>query len=280
VLVLLSIVSFLFSRFKNAKVKIFLPISCNFAKKIMSLITEFENSGNWLFKHRSYVPLFLYVLVIPILLFTETDFISYENLWWAALCFAVSLLGQLTRALTIGLTPANTSGRNTKAGQVAEQLNTKGMYSIVRHPLYFGNFLMWLGIILYVGRLEFLIFAVFFFWIYYERIMFAEERFISKKFEDEFFNWAAKTPAFFPKLTGYKKAHVSFSVKNILKREYHGLYATVVSFTMVYLIKQYAQKQAFEIELPWVLFFSIGTLVYLIIRLIVKTTKWLHVKGR
>ena len=33
----------------------------------------------------------------------------------------------------------NTSGRNTH-DQVADSLNTSGIYSIVRHPLYVGNF--------------------------------------------------------------------------------------------------------------------------------------------
>ncbi len=246
----------------------------------MSLITEFERSGNSLFKYRSYIPLFLYAIVIPVLYFENDEFFHFENHWWALACFLISFSGQIIRALTIGFTPQNTSGRNTKAGQVAEQLNTKGMYSIVRHPLYLGNFLMWLGLILYVGSIEFLIFAVFFFWIYYERIMFAEERFINNKFGDAFTKWSQNTPSFFPKLKGYQKTGVSFSIKNVLKREYHGLYATVITFTLVYLIKQYFTYAHLKMSFPWIVFILSGTIFYLIIRIIVKTTRWLHVEGR
>ena len=58
-------------------------------------------------------------------------------------------MGFLFRAWAIGTTPAGTSGRNTKE-QVAEVLNSTGIYSIVRHPLYVGNYFMWIGIVAYV----------------------------------------------------------------------------------------------------------------------------------
>jgi protein-S-isoprenylcysteine O-methyltransferase Ste14 len=246
----------------------------------MSLVKEFERTGNLLFKYRSYIPLLLYVIVIPVLYFDGNDFFGLENLWWALTCFLVSFAGQIVRGLTIGFTPQNTSGRNTSAGQVAEQLNTKGMYSVVRHPLYLGNFLMWLGLIMFVGSLEFLIFAVFFFWIYYERIMFAEEQFISNKFGEQFANWSAVTPAFFPKIKGYIKADVPFSLKNVLKREYHGFYAVVISFTVVHIMKQLFINEQFVFSVPWVVFFLMGTIFYIVVRVIVKTTAWLHVEGR
>lgn len=246
----------------------------------MSLLTQFERSGNWLFRHRSYVPLFLYIIVIPVLFLERDEFFPFQNLIWGASCFVISMIGQLIRALTIGFTPQNTSGRNTKAGQVAEQLNTKGIYSIVRHPLYLGNFLMWLGLILYVGSVEFLIFSVFFFWLYYERIMFAEEQFIRGKFGDQFEKWSEITPAFFPRIKGYEKAGVKFSMKNILKREYHGFYAIIISFALVHVLKQFFTNEVWYIDLPWLVLFITGSLIYLIIRIIVKTTKWLHVQGR
>lgn len=246
----------------------------------MALVKEFERSGNFLFKHRSYVPLLLYVIVIPVIIFEGDEFFPFQNYIWAASCFFVSFAGQIIRALTIGYTPQNTSGRNTKAGQVAEQLNTKGIYSVVRHPLYLGNFLMWLGLILYTGSVEFLIFAVFFFWIYYERIMFAEEAFISKKFGDEYFKWSEKTPPFLPRLTKYKKADVPFSMKNILKREYHGFFAIILSFALVHVGKLYVCCEEYIPEMPWLVFAGTGFLFYLVVRLIVKTTSWLHVKGR
>jgi len=83
-------------------------------------------------------------------------------------------LGLFIRAYAVGHTPANTSGRNTKE-QLADELNTTGIYSMVRHPLYLGNFFMWLGAAVLTKNGWFIVAFILLYWIYYERIMFAEE---------------------------------------------------------------------------------------------------------
>ncbi|HRS53931.1 MAG TPA: DUF1295 domain-containing protein [Bacteroidales bacterium] len=117
----------------------------------MGLYEEFVRTGNFLFKNRSFIPLFLYVIATIAIIISPFEICTFNNVWWSMLCFAISIFGLIIRALTIGYTPAGTSGRNTKEGQIAETLNTTGMYSIVRHPLYLGNFIMWLGLILYIA---------------------------------------------------------------------------------------------------------------------------------
>ncbi|HEY1602874.1 MAG TPA: methyltransferase, partial [Pirellulales bacterium] len=142
----------------------------------MALREDFESVGNWLFRWRSYLPLAL----IPILalgLWENRVAGFVPPLWWTLICFAVSLTGLGVRIATIGFTPAGTSGRNTD-GQRADELNTSGIYSTVRHPLYLGNYLMWLGVTMY-SQLWWLVTIVsLVFWLYYERIMFAEEEFL------------------------------------------------------------------------------------------------------
>ena len=117
----------------------------------MALIEELEKSGNWLFRWRSFLPLILFAAAFPVVLLGwHTDPAFAELRWWLP-CLLVSLLGQTIRAITIGYTPRGTSGRNTSEGQVAESLNTRGIYGTVRHPLYVGNFFMWMGIVLFTG---------------------------------------------------------------------------------------------------------------------------------
>lgn len=88
----------------------------------------------------------------------------------------VGLFGFLIRIYTIGFTPKNTLGRNTKEDQIAGELNTKGLYSLTRNPLYVGNFIG-MGAVLFTGVFWFFILFIFIFWLYYERIIFAEEVF-------------------------------------------------------------------------------------------------------
>ena len=168
----------------------------------MALIEEFEKTGNWLFKGRSFFPLLLYVFMAAIIGFQLDPFFQTFDLVSAVACIAISLFGQLIRALTIGYTPRGTSGRNTKDGQIAEVLNTKGMYSLVRHPLYLGNYFMWLGIMVYVGNVWFVMVCSLIYWLYYERIMFAEEAFLRGKFGQAYLDWSVGVPSAQPAVDG------------------------------------------------------------------------------
>lgn len=245
----------------------------------MSLVEEFDKKGNWFFKHRSYLPVILYPLA-TLVLFIEfnSDFIVPE-LPWSITCLVISLLGLIVRILVIGFTPRGTSGRNTDK-QVAEVLNTKGIYSVVRHPLYLGNFLMWFGIILYVNNIWFAIACILLFWLYYERIMFAEEQFLKGKFGDQYLKWSMTAPPFFPRFKGWKNADLEFSVKNVLKREYNGLFAVGISFAYLNVLKNYLSTNEFMITDFWLYTLIITFLIFIVLRTLKKTTRVLHVDGR
>ena len=137
----------------------------------MALINELEKQGNLLFKYRGQFPVVLFILAIPFLYFTNsTQPLLAENYTFIAI--ALSVVGFLIRAYTIGTTPRGTSGRNTKE-QVAEVLNSTGIYSMVRHPLYLGNYFMWIGIVVFTFNWYFVFVVSLLYWVYYERIMFA-----------------------------------------------------------------------------------------------------------
>jgi protein-S-isoprenylcysteine O-methyltransferase Ste14 len=249
----------------------------------MAMIEELERSGNWLFRGRSYFPLALYALMAVVIgmkwdpLFREFDTVI------ALCCIAVSMLGLVIRALTIGYTPRGTSGRNTKAGQVAEVLNTKGMYSLVRHPLYLGNFFMWLGIMIYVGNLWFTVVCCLLYWLYYERIMFAEEGYLRVKFGQSYLDWSVDVPSFWPRNLKWKSPDVDFSVRNVLKREYNGFFAVFLSLALVS-----AGKTYIHITTDWEALLNpfwqkalIGSFaVFFTLRSLKRYSRLLHVEGR
>lgn len=204
----------------------------------MALIHSFEESGNVLFKYRGQIPVVLFVLAIPVIYFTDYEGVIPDNYnLYLAISIALSVAGFLFRAYAIGTTPRNTSGRNTK-GQVAEFLNSTGIYSIVRHPLYVGNYFMWIGIVAFTFNLWFVICVTLLYWLYYERIMFAEERFLERKFGDKYLEWSKKAPAFVPNFKLWVKGDIPFSLKTVLKREYSGFFATVLGFVFVDAIRE------------------------------------------
>ena len=250
----------------------------------MALIKEMEQQGNWLFKKRSYLPLFYYPLAAFFIFWTDRysslSGQSYTEIDWIMICMGVGLVGLVVRSYTIGHTPAGTSGRNTKEGQVAEQLNTSGIYSIVRHPLYVGNYLMWLGLFMYVGDVFFVIIASLVFWVYYERIMFAEEAFLRKKFGPTYDKWAACTPAFLPDFSKFRPAKLEFSMRNVLKREYNGLFNLVLSFVLINLMHSLIRQQIFMVHDFWLTCLATALLLLLILRTLKKKTRLLHVEGR
>ena len=201
----------------------------------MALQEEFEKQGIWLFRYRGTIPLIILVLgaflIVRKEINPETYFLQESSLVisYEMFCLFISLIGLGIRVYTVGHTPANTSGRNTDE-QIADTLNTTGIYSIVRHPLYLGNFFMWAGPALLTGNLWFVVSFCFFYWIYYERIMFAEEQFLRRSFGEIYTDWAKNIPAFIPAFKNFKKPGLPFSWKKVLKKEKNGLAAIFLIF--------------------------------------------------
>ena len=244
----------------------------------MPLYEEMEKSGNWLFQRRSYLPMTLYIALVFVLWKAPDELVSYQNIAWCVCCLLVNGVALPIRAITIGFTPKNTSGRNTHA-QVADVLNTSGIYAHVRHPLYLGNYFMWLGLLLYVGNIWFVLVVSLIYWLYYERIMLAEEEFLRRKFTDAYEAWAKNVPAFIPKFQKWQGANLSFSLRNVLKREYSGLLATVISFAFINMLKNYFYTQQIYLDTFWLVVLAVGASLAIILRTIKKTTNWLEVAG-
>lgn len=249
----------------------------------MAMIEELERTGNWLFKGRSFFPLVLYVLMAAVILLKWDPLFQAFDATTAWSCIAISMLGQLIRALTIGYTPRGTSGRNTTDGQIAEVLNTKGMYSLVRHPLYLGNYFMWLGIMIYVGNVWFVVVCSLLYWLYYERIMFAEEAYLRGKFGQAYLDWSIGVPSFWPQNLRWQQPEIDFSIRNVLKREYNGFFAVFVSLALISACKTWVHTSATWTTalVPfWQYTLSTTFVIFIILRSLKRYSRVLHVEGR
>lgn len=247
----------------------------------MLVVEKFEAVGNFLFRWRSYLPLVLVALFCLALPDYRYPLGSHRlDMIWEIFCLMTSLAGLLIRIITVGYTPKRSSGRNTKAGQVADYLNVKGMYSTVRNPLYLGNFFMGLGISLFLRVWWVAVIYALLFMIYYERIIIAEEAFLTKKFKQSYLDWVSKTPAFFPKFSQWQTPELSFSFKKAIRKEYHGFLAIIVSMFVLELMSDLYYHRQLIFDIMWIMIAGSGVIVYVIVRFLHKKTSFLKTPGR
>jgi protein-S-isoprenylcysteine O-methyltransferase Ste14 len=245
----------------------------------MTLRDELLRSGNWLFRWRSYVPL----LFLPVLVFSMRDFhrrldSDLADEIWELGCLLVAACGMAIRALAVGHAPAGTSGRTTRR-QRADVLNTTGLYSVMRHPLYLGNFVIWMGLALFAHTWWLVLIVALAFWLYYERIIYAEEEFLRAKFGAEFQRWADATPCFLPSFRRWQPPALPFSWKSVLAREYSTLFATILTFFFLEVTGDYFDGELPHVDVGWIVLTSLGAVAFLVLRWMKRSGR-LTVEGR
>jgi protein-S-isoprenylcysteine O-methyltransferase Ste14 len=245
----------------------------------MALVHEFENTGNWLFKRRSWLPVFMIVAGIFVMYLGNRQAILFD-MRDELIFLGVSLFGQIIRILTVGFTPKNTSGKNTSNGQLADELNVTGIYSLVRHPLYLGNFFMWLGPVLFLRSISFTIVFGLLYWLYYERIMFAEEQFLRRKFGEIYDKWSVKVHPFIPYSFKFIPPKLSFSVRTVLKQEYNSFVNIFLIFTLLDIFRNYFLMERIYLTKMWIYLFVSAFIIWIVVRTIQMQTQWLEVEGR
>lgn len=239
-----------------------------------------DRVGLWLFRWRSYTPL---VLLGTLVAAVASDPIPAGGAWtrplWVGGGMGVGLLGLAVRGCTAGMVPRGTSGRATDRPR-ASSLNTAGAYSVVRHPLYLGNALLWLGVALVSGRPGAAVLVAVAFGIIHQRIIRAEERFLYAEFGAAFEAWADRTPAIFPRFSGWVPSPHPFSLRFALGRDYPALYAFVTSTTALELTRSVASGEGWRLGSGWWAYASVGTVWYGVLHVLKRTTRVLEAEDR
>jgi protein-S-isoprenylcysteine O-methyltransferase Ste14 len=197
----------------------------------MSLTNSLEHLGNQLFKYRGFVPVLFAIVAFSIQLIDTHEQWGFSEFEGLALFLVV--FGHLIRALTVGHRSIQTSGRN-RSHQLAEVLNTEGMYSIVRHPLYLANILIWIGWTTLLSIPWLIVAATIVFVVYYMFIIYAEEQFLRRKFDQEYEGWHRRTPRLIPNPFLYTSNSNDFSWRIVFKNEYPGWTASMTIALCIY----------------------------------------------
>jgi len=99
----------------------------------------------------------------------------------------IAAVGQLWRIYAAGVIHKN------------RQLASTGAYSLVRHPLYLGNFLILGGFTLACGNWIVAVLVAFFFLFYYPAAIRYEDHKLEGIFGEDWRNWSKGIPAMFPR---------------------------------------------------------------------------------
>jgi len=227
-------------------------------------------TGNFLFKFRSFTPIPLIVLVF--ILFKPIDMGEKNNLWPALGGLILSVLGEIIRILAVGFSFQGTSGRENYLR--ADNLNTTGIYSVVRNPLYIGNYFIFAGlVIVFFNPAAFLLFS-FFLIVQYYFIILAEEHFLKQTYPEKYPFYLERVSRIIPHFNSYIKNRNPFDSRKVLFKENDSVFNMLMVFIFVLAYKERLLNG--KIENP--LYYIIAGVGLIIVYIIVKVFKKFSIK--
>ena len=245
----------------------------------MLIRDRLREQGERLFRGRSFLPLLLVPLGL-LALWQSRDEGSRLGTTYEWLCLGISAAGLALRFAVAGSVPRGSSGRRTRSGLVSDDLNTTGIYSLMRHPLYLANFLLFLGFLLAFGGFWPALTGSLIFWLYYERIALSEEHYLEREFGERYLAWARETPALLPDFRRWRPPALRFRFRSALKREYRTLCGTLLAFALVHLLRDSLVHGRFVLEPAPAWLLACAALVFALLRFLHKRTRFLHAPGR
>ena len=195
--------------------------------------------GNFFFKYRNILFLFLYLLLfIPSPdLFSIKVFGPGYWVWPIVIGLLITITGQLIRGATIGLAYIVRGGKEGKV--YAEDLVTTGIFNHCRNPLYVGNVLMLLGVGILANSLIYVFVVMPIFFFIYQTIVLAEENFLRNKFGEGFNDYCRRVNRWLPNLSHLSDTFNSmeFKWKRWILKEYNTQLVWLVGITLILLFK-------------------------------------------
>ena len=225
--------------------------------------------GNFLFHYRNA----LFPLVYVLLVFKSLP--VFPDYHVAALTgFFVASMGQIVRAVTIGLEYIIRGGRKRQV--YADKLVQGGIFAHCRNPLYVGNFVILLGVGLASNSALFLCVAVPFFAFAYWAIIAAEENYLRNKFGQQFDDYCARVNRLVPNFSGIGDtlSGMRFNWRRLITAEYGSTFIWLAAIILVTL-KNVWLNGDYQTSRPLVwslrVLFVIVTLAYAIARFLKKS---------
>jgi protein-S-isoprenylcysteine O-methyltransferase Ste14 len=187
--------------------------------------------GKFLFRFRSFTSLPL--IILTVLFFkplSAAPLFTYGGL-------LLALAGEFVRIVSVGFTGSGTSGRENFLK--AESLNTTSLYSLVRNPLYWGNGLIFTGLLtVYAQPLALALFIVFLFFQYHF-IVLAEETFLQERYGQTYTDYCSRVRRWLPRFVGHIPAQRPFAFKKVIFKENDSCFNLLFAALLLLAYKEY-----------------------------------------
>jgi protein-S-isoprenylcysteine O-methyltransferase Ste14 len=197
--------------------------------------------GKFLFRFRSFTPLPL--IVLTFVLFQPMS----PTPLWTVIGLFVACAGEGVRMTCVGFAGTGTSGRESFLK--ADSLNTTGMYSLSRNPLYWGNMLIFAGLlVLYANPWALALFVAFLF-LQYHFIILAEEEFLKQRHGPAYDDYRSRVNRWLPRFAGFSPAQGRFDARKVLFKENDSCFNLLLAALLILAWKE--KVFAGKIERPW-----------------------------
>ena len=205
-------------------------------------------------KSLQYLP-YILVILVELERFKNVN----ESIPFEFFCFLVVLLGIFIRFYTIGFSSQKVSTSNVV---------TTGMYSIVRNPLYLGNFFIFFGITLLSQSIEIVVTNSLLMFVFYSLIILKEEQLMVDKFGKEYIDWAHGVSCFIPSFKNYVKPDCKFSFKKAVSHEHDVWFLVVVCFVGLEIIRGYFEVNKFLLISVWAVLLFVAFVFWVVCKIL------------
>ena len=185
--------------------------------------------GNWLFRHRTWLPL---PIVAALLLIPASALPSFL-LWIGVL---VVIAGEWLRLWAVRHIGAVSRTRSERLGPLV----TTGPFGYTRNPLYIGNFALWVGFTISAGLVWLLPIVVLVLAFEYHAIVRWEERLLEGRIGDPYREYVSSVPRWMPgsratQAVASAQPGARFSWSETLFSERGTLIAIVAGYSLLWL---------------------------------------------
>jgi protein-S-isoprenylcysteine O-methyltransferase Ste14 len=202
-----------------------------------------DRVGSLLFRARSFLPLPLIYLVVSESWDSHISVglggaVVDEALNWVGL--ALCVVGASIRFATVGLIPAGSSSQSRTLS--APSLTTTGPYSVVRHPLYVGNFFITLGLLCIAHEPWAYGVGLGYWAVSHLLIVRAEETLLRERHGEAFEQWKRDVPGWLPAFRKWKPGGEAFGWKRAVQREVNPLVAWGLGATLLVMWELFVRR--------------------------------------